>query len=193
MRLIPSFTALAPFLILLGSCVGPGAQRPVTRPASVPAPASAPARPSPAAPAPASTPQPAPVASGWQYRPVAPGGWTYRAEAAGSSAAFGPGVADAQLTLRCDRASRRVSLARAGAGAGQGALIVRTSYGAASWPATVSAGAAGQLVAFRAASDAGLDQLAYSRGKIAVEAAGAPMLIVPAWAEISRVIEDCRG
>ncbi|MES2174891.1 MAG: hypothetical protein V4523_13195 [Pseudomonadota bacterium] len=187
MRLIPSFTALAPFLILLGSCVGPGAQRPVERPA--------PARPAPAAPAPAPVPQaqPAPVATEWQYRPVAPGSWRYRAEAAGSSAAFGSGVTDAQLTLRCDRASRRVSLARAGAGGVQGALIVRTSYGAASWPATVSAGAAGQLVAFRAASDTGLDQLAYSRGKIAVEAAGQPMLIVPAWAEISRVIEDCRG
>ncbi|NML11017.1 hypothetical protein HHL08_12820 [Sphingobium sp. AR-3-1] len=193
MRILPSFTALAPFLILLGSCVGPAAQRPVAQPAP------APARPAPAAPAPVPQAQPSPVAKEWQYRPVAPGSWRYRAEAAGSSAAFGSGVADAQLTLRCDRASRRVSLARAGgmagagAGTGQGALIVRTSYGAASWPATVSAGAAGQLVAFRAASDTGLDQLAYSRGKIAVEAAGQPMLIVPAWAEISRVIEDCRG
>ncbi|MBA4092072.1 MAG: hypothetical protein C0494_15980 [Sphingobium sp.] len=193
MRLIPSFAALAPFLILLGSCVGPGADRPVARPAPAPAPmAGRPVRP---APTPAPQAQPAPVATEWQYRPVAPGNWTYRAEAAGASATFGSSIADAQLTLRCDRASRRVSLARAavGAGGGQGALIVRTSYGAASWPATASGGAVPHLVAFRAASDTGLDQLAYSRGKIAVEAAGQPPLIVPAWAEISRVIEDCRG
>jgi hypothetical protein len=124
----------------------------------------------------------------WQYRPLSAGGWSYRAEAAGSVAQFGSG---SMVTLRCDRASRRISLARAGAG--QGEMIVRTSYGAATWPASVSAGAAPQLVAFRAASDSTLDQIAYSRGKWAVETAGQPPLILPAWAEVARVIEDCRG
>lgn len=104
---------------------------------------------------------------------------------------FGPSAADTRLTLRCDRASQRISLARAGAG--QGAIIVRTSYGATSWPATRSAGAAPQTVAYRAASDTALDQIAYSRGKFAVEVAGQAPLIVPAWAEVARVIEDCRG
>ena len=42
-------------------------------------------------------------------------------------------------------------------------------------------------------SDAVLDQLAYSRGRFAVEVQGQETLIVPAWAEISRVIEECRG
>ncbi|MEC3950652.1 hypothetical protein [Sphingobium sp. HWE2-09] len=191
MRLIQSSVALAPFLVLLGSCVGPAPRPPVASSPARPAahagsrPTAAPVRP---APQPATA---APASVEWQYRPVAPGNWFYRPEAAGSSATFGVSPAAAQLTLRCDRASRRVSLARAGGG--QGALTVRTSYGAASWAATPSGDAAGQLVAFRAASDTGLDQLAYSRGKIAVEAAGQPPLIVPAWAEISRVIEDCRG
>lgn len=184
MRLIPSSTALAPLLVLLGSCVGPAPRPPVAAAARPPAPTpAAPVRPAP-------TPA-APATVEWQYRPVAPGTWTYRAEAAGSAATFGGTVADAQLTLRCDRTSRRVSLARAGGG--QGALVIRTSYGAASWPATPASGPTASLVAFRAASDAGLDQIAYSRGKFAVEMAGQPPLIVPAWSEVSRVIEDCRG
>ncbi|MEC3910025.1 hypothetical protein U5A82_05905 [Sphingobium sp. CR2-8] len=195
MRLTSSLAALSPLLVLLGSCVGPGQQRSVaTAPPRAAPPRSAP----PTRPVPAAVPptQPAPVATEWQYRPASPGEWRYRPEAAGAVATFGPSVADVRLTLRCDRASRRISLARpvsAQAGAGQGAIIVRTNYGATSWPATTSGGGVPQLVAFRAASDTVLDQIAYSRGKFAVEVAGQQALIVPAWAEVSRVIEDCRG
>lgn len=185
MRAIPSFVVFLPSLVLLASCVGPGSGP--ARP--VPAPTPAPARP---APAPVPPAQPAPVTTEWQYRPATPGNWSYRAEAAGAVAVFGTSAADPRLTLRCDRASRRVSLARAGVG-GASAIIVRTSYGATSWPAAASSGAVPQIVAFRAASDTVLDQLAYSRGKFAVEVAGQEALIVPAWAEVSRVIEDCRG
>lgn len=187
MRVLPRFIAFLPSLVLLASCVGPGSGP--TRPVPAPAPAPGPARPTPAPVPPA---QPAPVATEWQYRAATPGNWSYRAEAAGAVAVFGPSAVDARLTLRCDRASRRISLARAGGG-GASAIIVRTSYGATSWPATLSAGAVPQVVAFRAASDTVLDQIAYSRGKFAVEVAGQDTLIVPAWAEVSRVIEDCRG
>jgi hypothetical protein len=186
MRPISSLAACTPFLILLGSCVGPATERPGAPPVRHQAPA--PARPTPA---PIASAQAAPAATQWQYRPATPGSWTYRAEAAGAVAFFGQGAGDVRLTLRCDRASRRISLVRAGTG--QGAIIVRTSYGATSWPATPSGGATPQIVAFRAASDTVLDQLAYSRGKFAVEVAGQEPLIVPAWAEVSRVIEDCRG
>lgn len=50
-----------------------------------------------------------------------------------------------------------------------------------------------ELVAVRAANDVVLDQIAYSRGRFALEAAGLPMLILPPWAEVARVIEDCRA
>ena len=95
------------------------------------------------------------------------------------------------LTLRCDLASRRVILTRYGAG--QGAIVIRTSYGAVSWPATAQGGAQPALVAARAASDGVLDQMAYSRGKIGVDASGIAPLVVPVWAEIARVVEDCRA
>jgi hypothetical protein len=37
-----------------------------------------------------------------------------------------------------------------------------------------------------------LDAMALSKGRFAVAVDGAGMLIVPSWAEVSRVIEDCR-
>ncbi|MCC4234610.1 hypothetical protein LL253_18215 [Sphingobium soli] len=195
MRFSSTFATASSLLVLLASCVGP--------PASAPAPTrAARARPVPAprpTPTPSPTPTPAsaaasatPVASStaWADRPLTPGNWSYRAEQGGSIARFGP-PAQPLLTLRCDLASRRIILTRYGAG--QGAIVIRTSYGAVSWPATAQGGAQPALVAARAASDGVLDQMAYSRGKIGVDASGIAPLVVPVWAEIARVVEDCRA
>ena len=38
-----------------------------------------------------------------------------------------------------------------------------------------------------------LDAMAFSRGRFAIEQPGTPPLVLPAWPEIGRVIEDCRG
>lgn len=103
---------------------------------------------------------------------------------------FGPAGSGARLTVRCDRAGRRILFARAGAG--QGAMTVRTSYGAQVWPTSAASGSMPETVAARGASDGALDQIAYSRGKFAVEVLGLDPLILPAWAEVARVIEDCR-
>lgn len=170
--------ALMMALVPLASCVGPSAERPAPRPVAHTAP-------QPQRPAPAPVRPVAPVE--WQDRPVMPGEWSYRARPGGSEAAFGIG---GRISLRCDRATRRVALG--GIGAVTGGVTVRTSYGAASWPA-VAGEAPGQWVAVRAASDPVLDQIAYSRGKIAVEVPGQSPLIAPAWAELARVVEDCRG
>ena len=43
------------------------------------------------------------------------------------------------------------------------------------------------------ASDPLLDAMGFSRGRFVIEQAGAAPLVVPAWAEIERVTEDCRG
>jgi hypothetical protein len=37
-----------------------------------------------------------------------------------------------------------------------------------------------------------LDAMAFSRGRFTLEMAGAQTLVLPAWSEIGRVIEDCR-
>lgn len=184
MRFTTHLALAAPFLILLGSCVGPATRpaSPAPAPAPRPAQASAPVRP--VAPA-------APLASDWQYRTTAPGDWRWQSDAAMSIARFGPTAADPRLTIRCDRAARRINIIRAGAG--QGTMTLRTSYGATSWPATATITPVPQTIAVRAAADTALDQMAYSRGKFAIEVMGLEPLIVPAWPEVSRVIEDCRG
>jgi hypothetical protein len=43
------------------------------------------------------------------------------------------------------------------------------------------------------ANDRFLDEIVFSRGRFTVEVPGLPMLVLPAWAEPARVIEDCRG
>ena len=177
MRLIPTAVAYAPVMLLLAACVAAPQQTPST---------SMPGRPAPV-PEPVPAPLPAAEPVEWQYRAATPGSWAYRGEARGSMATFSAAGAAPLVTLRCDAAARQVSLIRAGAG--QGTVTVRTSYGAASWPGVASTTG---LVAARASTDAGLDQIAYSRGHIAIEAPGAAMLILPVWAEVSRVIEDCR-
>ena len=43
-----------------------------------------------------------------------------------------------------------------------------------------------------AASDRQLDAMAFSRGRFMLEVSGLPTLVLPAWAEVGKVIEDCR-
>lgn len=167
-------------MVLLASCVGPPSRSPA--PAR---PAPRPVQPAPAAP-PAATP--APPAANWEDRALTPGDWRYMQEGQGSVAVFAA-AGQPLFTLRCDRATRRISALRAGVG--QGGMVIRTSYGAVNWPA--ASDGSGRMIAARSATDSVLDQMAYSRGKIGVEMQGLAPLILPAWAEVARVIEDCRG
>jgi hypothetical protein len=161
---------LLALLVMLASC----APRPAPRPAP-PAPAP---QPQPRPPAPLPPPPPAQ----WEDAPLSTGDWSYQGEGATSVASFG-----SAFQLRCE-AGRRVSLSLANAGGS--VLIVRTSYGARSLLAEARPGA---LVATLPAGDALLDQIAFSRGRFAVEAPGMTRLILPAWPETARVIEDCRA
>ncbi|NWK97319.1 hypothetical protein DM806_16910 [Sphingobium lactosutens] len=182
MRFSPALAAASSLMVLLASCVGPPSQPPApTRPTPTPRPVTP-------APAPPPAATPAPPAANWEDRALTPGNWSYRQDTGGSAALFGTS-AQPLFTLRCDRANRRITALRAGAG--QGAMVIRTSYGAVSWPATVDAGT--QTVAARSATDSVLDQIAYSRGKIGVEVPGLASLVLPAWAETARVVEDCRA
>ena len=147
-------------------------------------PAPPPPSPEPQARPPAPLPPPPPVQ--WEDSPLSPGDWSYRGEGASSAAVFGTGTS-ALFTLRCEP-GRRVILVLAGAG--RSPLIVRTSYGDRSLAAEPRSG---ELVATLPASDGLLDQIAFSRGRFAVEAEGAGRLVLPAWPETARVIEDCRG
>ncbi len=173
----PMSTAMA---LILGSCAGPVAVvPPPARPVPVPTPTPAPR------PAPAPT-----LAADWRDWPLTPGSWSYRQDARGSIALFGRAGGEADLTIRCDRTRTRIYLSRRGDAGGP--LTIRTS----STMRTINALPTGGMPAYLAIEldvrDPLLDAIGYSRGRFVVEGAGLPPLVIPTYAEMLRVVEDCR-
>ena len=177
---IAAYLATGIAALTLSACVPPS-------PEPTPAPSPTPA------PAPAPTPTPAPPPpSNWMDAPASPGTWSYSNEATESLAVFGASQADFSFMMRCDKATRRVGIARSGQASGQLALIVRTETVDRTLTASPIAGR--NLVAAElSSSDSLLDAMAFSKGRFAIELAGFAPLYVPAWPEVTRVIEDCRG
>lgn len=168
MRFLPVLLAVLPLV----ACVAP------KEPVHVP-PAAAPAGPVDIA-AP-------PIGGDWRDVPLSAGTWTYLPGGDGSVAAFG-GAGRPVFTVRCEAASRTVAFQRPGAVAAGTATVI-TSYGTR----RLATGALPDGIGWRmAARDPLLDQIAFSRGRFVVEGMG-PRLVLPAWGEVARVIEDCRG
>lgn len=157
-------------------------------PSVAPPPAPAPAP----APLPAPTPAPAPALTGdWRDWPLTPGDWHYRPSPAGGISSFGVAGAAPIVTLTCDRAARRVTLDRSGVTSGAATMTIVTTSQTRSVPSRTD-GAGGTATSF-AAGDNLLDAIGYSRGRFIIQQDGLPTLVVPAWPEIERVTEDCRG
>ena len=151
--------------------------------ATPPVPSPVPPAPRPAPPR-AEPPVPPPV--DWQKAELSRGDWEYRQDGPVTLALFrSDGLT---FILRCEP-NRSVTVALAGAQAS--ALIVRTDYGERRLPATRVH--LNEMLASLSANDPLLDQMAFSRGRLLVQAEDAAALIVPAWPEIARVTEDCRG
>ena len=107
--------------------------------------------------------------------PLAPGQWSYVATVTGSEARY-----DGYLTIRCDRATRTVTIMRPGIA--PSVLSVLTSSTTRNLPV------GGRLLA----NDPLLDAIAFSRGRFLVSGGGAT-LAIPSWPEAARSIEDCRS
>ena len=116
----------------------------------------------------------------WRAAPVAQGSWVWRSFPGGSEAMF-QAPTGVQLSVRCNLPARTVTIVRSGAVPGS-ALTVRTTSLARTLPPSATLGARDPL----------LDAMAFSRGRFSVEGGGAVRLIVPAWPEAARSIEDCR-
>ncbi len=173
--------ALLAGVALLGACQA--------IPSAAPPPPSAPPPPPPPPVAAVPAPPPAPEES-WDVATPTPGEWRYQREAGGSAAHFAANATAAPLlTIRCASAGRQIALLLPGPGAA-GTVTLRTTAGVLAWPATAEAAG---LQATRAAGDSGFDWIAFSRGRFAIEAPGRARLVVPVWAELARVVEDCRG
>ena len=139
-------------------------------------------------PPPAPTPAPAP-ASDWATGPLSPGDWRYGPSQNGTGASFPSDISSARLLFAIQCGQRRVILTISGAQSD--ALLIHTSYGARRLPA--GRVHLSEMVVELQPSDPLLDQMAFSRGRFLVQVEGGPSLVVPAWPEFARVVEDCRG
>lgn len=135
---------------------------------------------------------PARAGDDWADAPQTPGDWSYRSEAARSMAGFGLPETEYQLMLLCERGSNQITLLVAGEAASPVLTTVRTETQQRTLTLNQSAMEMPYLSATFAADDRLLDAMAITRGRFAVEVAGLEPLYLPAWAEVTRVIEDCR-
>ena len=162
------------------------------RPPVVPPPPAAATRASPPAPAATGAEEPHPS---WEDAAASPGNWSYLVRDGQSLARFGGGAGDPALLMRCDPATARLSLELQAIPlvSAAGTITVRTTTMERVLSAQPLSPPQSGLVAILAGRDSLLDAMAFSRGKIVVDGGGAARLIVPTWAELSRVIEDCRA
>jgi hypothetical protein len=131
-----------------------------------------------------------PIQSNLEYVTPADGSWTYAATSDGSEATFANASGQEQVTIRCTRSTRRVAILK-NVPAAAPSIWVWTSSQSRSLPATFDA-SSGRASSDFAAYDSFLDAMASSRGRIGFSTSGLAALVVPPWAEVARVIEDCR-
>ena len=134
--------------------------------------------------------QPTTAALDFSTARITPGMWTYQAVPGGSAARFVDATGTARFALECSKATRRVTISRTSNTAAPGLFIWTTD-------SSRSLGARFDPTAMRvalelAARDPLLDAIAFSRGRIAVVMTGSEPLVMPAWPEAARTIEDCR-
>lgn len=177
---------LAPLVLLyaVSSCSAPEPEA---------APVAPPAKPVVVAP---TSPQLQQPKGDWIDWPLTSGDWVYRRDERGSIALFGSPNGDALVTLRCDTARGRIYLSRAGVlngyGNGSGTMTIRSSSTLKQFPATSTGGNPPYVAVEIMPSDPILDAMIYSRGRIALETQPQLSIAIPNWAEIGRVVEDCR-
>ena len=131
-----------------------------------------------------------PVESNLEFAATIAGDWTYSSTADGSEATFANASAQPQLTMRCTRSNRRITIFKNTPSASP-TLWVWTSSQSKSLPATFDA-ASGRVSVELGAYDPFLDAIAASRGRIGFSTSGLDALVIPPWADVGRVIEDCR-
>ena len=177
----PARVALALSLLAVTCCQTP----------EPPPPAPAPPPPPPVTTAP--PPVAPPPAANWIDRPQTPGDWSYLVEPGETLARFGTS-ATPLLVIACNLRTREIGIVRATSAPKQGDVAMRISTETTSRPviAQAASNAPARVMATLAPRDPLLDAMAITRGRFAVEVEGEAGLYVPAWAEVTRVIEDCR-
>ena len=176
-------------ILALAACV------PATK--TPPAQVAAPSRPAPARPAPVQAPtmtSPTSAETNWMDIPATAGDWAFTAFPFGSQAMFrGPAGMETALSLSCNAQSRQVTLLRLGRSDRPLSMRILTETASRSGIAEPVAEQFPGVVLRLDPNDPLLDAMALSKGRFAVEVEGLAPLYLPSHAEVSRVIEDCRG
>jgi len=150
------------------------------------------------APTPTPTPPPAPpvvqepVYDNYLDAPQTPGTWVYVNELSETLAVFGTGPGEGRFLLRC--AGGKVGLARVTdtPATQPRAMSVSTETVTRQLLASPVPRRERIVAVELDPRDSLLDAMAITKGRIAVQVEGEGTLYMPAWVEISRVIEDCR-
>jgi len=107
-----------------------------------------------------------------------------------STARYGLAGGAPVAALSCEPGTRTIKLWRTGSASGAIVLVV-TATGRNAMLNGVADGSGGAHASLPA-NDPLLDAVAFSRGRFMLEMPGNPALYLPAWPELTRVIEDCR-
>lgn len=148
---------------------------PAPRPAATSAPSQRPA------------PLPAPADTHWMDAPLTAGGWRYEQLERSTTADFLSPEKDRRLASIICLSGGQVRLDVRTAGAGS--LTIRTETATRTQMAELKGG---HLIILLPPTDPLLDAMALSKGRLALEVEGEAPLYLPSYAEVSRVIEDCR-
>ena len=164
--------------------------------ACVPAPDSTPAPEQVATATPTPTPSatplpPPPIQTDWIDRPQTEGSWVEAADTAPFATYTAP---DGRVLFRmfCQADTGNVGMIRFGCAETNAVWTIRTETPDRSIRSETSTGHTGRSIVGLSSSDPILDAMALTRGRFAVEIPRLPSLYLPAWAEVTRVIEDCR-
>lgn len=166
--------------------------------ACVSAPPPAPTPPPVVRPAPTATPTPTPPPVVQEPRydnyldaPQTVGAWAYDGRRNMSLAIFnGP---DASFAIHCYPSARRIDLIVSNQPTREGAIMrIETETRSRDLPTTLGPGEVWAAIATLSPSDPLLDAMAITKGRFAVSLEQGRTLYLPAWVEVSRVIEDCR-
>lgn len=133
-----------------------------------------------------------PVTDHWIDAPLTPGTWDYEDRGNLTLAAFTSPVSGMAFAFQCWRPSQAISLIMAGQSAPNPAMTIRTETAARAVAAQLTIGEFANVIASLRGDDPLLDAMALSKGRFAVAVDGLTPLYLPSYAEVSRVIEDCR-
>lgn len=138
---------------------------------------------------------PAPAASNGIDTPLTPGAWRYQdyGDGRGKRSLFSDPDGEYLFSLGCVTEPNGPEILIVRIGRPQKRDLTMAIRAETSQRTLQAKQASPSIIAVAVtASDPLLDAMALSKGHFAVETEGEPTLILPSWAEVSRVIEDCR-